>query len=198
MTYMSIKQFMDEDLSTISETLRDLTPEKSLGLIRKIVISDNKDDLKEILLNHFSEYAIHLFGLCIPDFGKYSMDLCPIMDSRTGKIGYMDLDFFIVIPPIYDSVNPFNKMYLAVCEVNKQLGVINNSGSWVIEPDYKEILVDRNCLTYTCNDGADIYSYELDMKDHIMSEPYELERNYILSDTVKPSTHRKLIISIEL
>ena len=178
--YDNVKDFMNQDFDVIKSKLMSLTDPAYIGVIKQLELCTDKDELKAVLLEHFSMYIVPLFNLgYIRHHTGFSQDLCVLKDTWLHKFGYINEDLEYDIPAIYDSAYPFNKMYLAIVEFKGRLGVINNSGTWVIEPNYTEILVDENCFNYTCNDGSDIYCYTLDLRDHIMSEPEELNRFYV-------------------
>ena len=178
--YKDVKDFMNQDFQVIKDKLIKLTNPACIGIKNELICSNTKEHLRSKLLEHFSEYSVPLFNIGGQGHHTgFSQDLCAVKDTFKRKIGYINENLEYDIPAIYDSAYPFNRMYLAIVEFEGKLGVINNFGTWVIEPNYKEIMVDENCFNYTCNDGWDIYCYTLDLRDHIMSDSEELDRFYV-------------------
>jgi hypothetical protein len=179
--YKSFDEFMDQPIDAIKLALLNAIEPHYLGVIKKVIICDSVDYLSEILKEHFNLFQEQLFKMPgnIRPNGGYKLDsgLCPARDLFTKKVGYMNEAFEMMIPAIYESVNAFNSEGFAVVEYGQKVGLIDLSGDWIILPEYKEIFVTREGMQYICNDGGDIYMYELD-GDRIVGEPYEMDRFY--------------------
>ncbi|MBR4826478.1 MAG: WG repeat-containing protein [Bacteroidales bacterium] len=67
-----------------------------------------------------------------------AQDLKPVKDRDTKKFGYQDKSKNWVIEPTFDKANRFNDGY-AVVEVQGLEGLIDQSGAWVLRPEYNNI-----------------------------------------------------------
>ena len=85
--------------------------------------------LKTILI------CIGLASLCISAAGQ---DLKPVKDRDSKLFGYQDKSKNWVIPPSYSAAKRFNGGF-AIVEVQGQKGLINESGAWVLKPEYDNI-----------------------------------------------------------
>lgn len=67
-----------------------------------------------------------------------AQDLKPVKDRDSKKFGYQDKSKNWVIGPSFDKAQKFNNGY-AVVEVQGLEGLIDQSGAWVLKPDYNNI-----------------------------------------------------------
>lgn len=72
------------------------------------------------------------------EFGSLSEGKIAIQND-TGEWGYVDMEKNVLIPHRYDEANPFYDD-MAIVIIDGKQGVIDPSGSWILEPDYIDII----------------------------------------------------------
>jgi hypothetical protein len=84
------------------------------------------DEQKVFLLNNFSLYARTIFKI-YNEVKNFSVGLAAIKDHETGKWGYIDTHFKLVIPAIYEEANNFNPFGYALVKQNGCWTMINKN-----------------------------------------------------------------------
>lgn len=102
------------------------------------------------------------------------------------KVGAINRQGQIVVPPIFDRIEPFNEYGLAIVLKNDKYGVIDTTGIYVVFPEYTEynsIYIAKYPLLYLRKENESIYrhirngrSYESYMRiadDYICAYDYD-------------------------
>jgi hypothetical protein len=74
-------------------------------------------------------------------------------DERTGKWGLIDRFGVFIKQPIFDEIFDFNDKGIAVAFIGDFFGLINETGEWVVEPNFK--MADFYSISRDFSDGFD-------------------------------------------
>jgi len=101
-------------------------------LINKLV---SMDECKEFVMKNFSLYARTLFNI-ENEINNFNFGFAAIRDRASGKWGYIDKKFKLVIPFKYDEVEDFDPFGHATVRFNRCWGIINKRNKF-IQFDYQ-------------------------------------------------------------
>ena len=102
------------------------SPEQTEVYLEKINAIKSIDEQKVFLLTHFSLYAHTIFKID-NEVKNFRVGLAAIKDNDTGKWGYVDIQFNLVIPAIYEEANDFNIFGYALVKQNGNWEMISKN-----------------------------------------------------------------------
>jgi hypothetical protein len=99
--------------------------------IQKIDACRNADDHEKYLLANFRLYARRLFKI-ENEVKNFSYGLLAIKDNDSGKWGFVNTDFKLIIPDMYDEVEDFNVLGHAAVKVNGHWRIITTENKIIL------------------------------------------------------------------
>jgi len=129
---MEVGRFLKICQSTITWFLTKCIDEEKCSpkelecYLKRINACKSIDEQKVFLLNNFSLYSRTIFRINY-EVKNFSVGLAAIRDHETGKWGYIDTHFNLVIPAIYDEANNFNPFGYALVKQNGSWTMINKN-----------------------------------------------------------------------
>lgn len=169
--FQSIEQFMSQDISTIKTILiANLTPYQARIYDEDINALNDHVELNQYLCNNFPKWSLSLFGI-ENQVKHFNQGLCPIK-STEGKWGYMNTEFQIVIPQIFQKVGRYKEDQLACYSLGYfGAGVMNKQGKSLIPDIYDSIELDDETQKYYCNKKDQTLCFVYDKISGTMSDP---------------------------
>ena len=127
--FLKVSQYTFQWFLTKCYDPEKCSPEQIESYLKKISTIKSIDEQKVFLLTNFSLYARTIFKID-NEVKNFRVGLAAIKDNDTGKWGYIDIHFNLVIPAIYDEANDFNTFGFALVKQNgywQMISKINDS-----------------------------------------------------------------------
>jgi hypothetical protein len=128
----SVKCFLKENIDP-----QRCYPEKLEECHHQINKLISMDDYKKFVLRNFRLYARTLFNI-ENEITNFNFGFAAIKDKASGKWGFIDVKFKLVIPYKYDEVEDFDPYGHATVRFNGRWGIINKRNKF-IQFDYKDV-----------------------------------------------------------
>lgn len=133
-----------------------------------------------------SEKSLHEAASSIPSLfeedNEYHNGLKTI--ESNGKIGYINTEGEMVIPPLFDNANEFYNGKYATASIEGKYGVIDTKGNFIIQPKY-EIISELSNRLFWVHNGDDTWIIDINGKNVVVPGYYEQIELYSINGYIK-------------